>query len=50
MKTKLIPMISLMVFVASASAQVTLEIKHQEKTTHTTQTDIKIAQTLQLAE
>jgi hypothetical protein len=43
-------MISLMVFVASASAQVTLEIKHQEKTTHTTQTDIKIAQTLQLAE
>ena len=49
MKTKLIPMISLMVFVASASAQVTLEIKHQEKTTHTTQTEIKIAQTLQLA-
>ena len=49
MKSKLIPMISLMVFVASASAQVTLEIKHQEKTTHTTQTDIKIAQTLQLA-
>ena len=38
-----------MACVASASAQVTLEIKHQEKTTHTTQTDIKIAQTLQLA-
>ena len=49
MKTKLIPLVSLMVFVASASVQVTLEIKHQEKTTHTTQTEIKIAQTLQLA-
>ena len=50
MKTTLIPFIGLVAFVANTGAQVTLEIKHQEKTIHTTQTDIKIAQTLQLAE
>ena len=49
MKTTLIPFIGLVAFVANTGAQVTLEIKHQEKTTLTTQTDIKIAQTLQLA-
>jgi len=38
-----------MVLVASASAQVTLEIKHQEKSSLTTQTEIKMAQTLQIA-
>ena len=49
MKTKLIPLVGLIVFGSSASAQVTLEIKHQEKSSFTTQTDIKIAQTLQIA-
>ena len=36
-------------FVPEVAAQVTLEIKQQEKTTFTTRTDIKVAQTLQLA-
>ncbi len=35
-------------FVPAVAAQVTLEIKQQEKTTYTTRTDIKVAQTLQL--
>ena len=49
MKIKLIPLVGLLAIVAGATAQVTLEIKHQEKSSLTTQTDIKIAQTLQLA-
>ena len=49
MKIKLIPLVGLLAIVAGASAQVTLEIKHQEKSSLTTQTDIKIAQTLELA-
>ena len=35
-------------FVPAVAAQITLEIKQQEKTTYTTRTDIKVAQTLQL--
>jgi hypothetical protein len=48
MKTTLLTFIGLVAFVPAVAAQVTLEIKHQEKSTLTTRTDVKIAQTLQL--
>ena len=48
MKTTLLTFIGLVAFVPAVAAQVTLEIKQQEKSTFTTRTDIKAAQTLQL--
>lgn len=49
MKTGFLTFISLLAFVPTITAQVTLEIKHQEESKVIERSDIRVAQNLQLA-